>query len=515
MSSRRRTWFALVVLVLAAHLSQSPAQPPRRELRVGVTGLGTEIDPGIALRGPVALVARQVFDTLVAYAPGSTDVEPSLATRWAVSRDGLTWTFTLRDNARFHDGAPLGAGEVAASFSRQLAAETPAGAPARVAWSALLRGVPGVVREVRAADARTVEIVLAQPYAPLLTVLAHPGLAVTRSVTGSDGVSRAVGSGLYRVAEVAPGRVVLEAAGNAWGGPPRTERIVFLDMPGDERGEAELDAGGIDVWLPSGPPRRLDGSLSVPGLRVGYLAFQTEKEPFARKKVRQAVAAAIDPAALGAALDRVAVPMQAFLPPGVWGRREGTPILGGHREAARKLLAEAGGVRGLRPTMLVPSTDVAPLDLTRVGEVIQAALAAADLHVQLRIEPAAAARAAAQAGDHDLVLSEAVVAGGDPHLFLFPLSTTEGARKGPAARNFSFYRNPRVDDLLIRASQIGFRPERQRLYHRAQSLLAEELPWVPLYTRLEWALARPDVRGLRLHPTGIHRLDTVVVDGTR
>lgn len=515
MSVHGRACIVLSLIVLAADLSHAPAQPPRRELRVGLPGLGAEIDPGSALRGAIPLVARQVFDTLVAYAPGSTDVEPWLATRWSVSRDALTWTFTLRDNARFHDGAPLGAADVAASFARQLAAEGPSPAPARVAWPALLRGVPGVIREVRAVDPRTVEIALVQPYAPLLTVLAHPGLAVTRLATGPDGLSRPIGSGPYRVVEVGAGRVALEAWAGFWGGPPRAERIVLVDIPGDERGEAEVDAGALDVWLPAGPPRRLEGTLSAPGLRVGYLAFQTEKAPFARKKVRQAVAAAIDPAALGMALDRVAVPMQAFLPPGVWARREGSPILGGHREAARKLLAEAGGVRGLRATLLVPSTDVAPLDFPRVAAVIQAALAGVDLPVQLRVEPAAAAQAAAQAGDHDLVLSEAVVVGGDPHLFLFPLSTTEGARKGPGARNFSFYRNPRVDEMLIRASQISFRPERQRLYQRAQALLADELPWIPLYTRLEWAVVRPEVRGLRLHPTGIHRLDTVSLDGAR
>ena len=99
--------------------------------------------------------------------------------------------------------------------------------------------------------------------------------------------------------------------------------------------------------------------------------------------------------------------------------------------------------------------------------------------------------------------------GGDPHLFLFPLSTSEGVAKGPRAMNFSFYRNPRLDDALIRASQLAFRTERQRLYHRAQAMLAEEMPWIPLYVRLQWAVVRPEVKGLRLHPTGLHHLDSL------
>ena len=75
--------------------------------------------------------------------------------------------------------------------------------------------------------------------------------------------------------------------------------------------------------------------------------------------------------------------------------------------------------------------------------------------------------------------------------------------------NLSFHRSLRLDDVLIRASQLSFRAERQRLYQRAQAMLADEVPWIPLYVRLVWAVARPEVRGLRLHPTGIHRLHNV------
>ena len=124
-------------------------------------------------------------------------------------------------------------------------------------------------------------------------------------------------------------------------------------------------------------------------------------------------------------------------------------------------------------------------------------------------EPEATARSLMQAGAFDMALAEATVAGGDPHLLLYPLSTSEAATKGARAQNFSFYRNQRLDDVLIRASQLAFRSERQRLYQRGQAMLAEELPWLPIYVRLQWAVVRADVKGLRLHPTGIHRLDTV------
>ena len=486
-----------------------PAQPPaspRREVRIGIAGVSTTLDPMAALEGATPLVLRQVLDTLVVYKDSTTDVEPALATRWTVSRDGLVWSFTLRDGARFHDGTPLTAKEVAASLERWL--QPDAGRPGLVVWSALLRGVPGVVKEVRAADARTLQIVLSQPYAPLLTVLAHPGFGITKASTGPDGNPVLIGSGPYRVVDGRPGRLVLEAVTGHWSGGARAERLIFVDVASDDQAESEMDARTVDVWLPPGPPRRVEGTLSVPGLHVGFLAFHTEKEPFSRKKIRQAVAAAIDPATLGAALGRAAVPLLAFLPPAVWGRRDGPPLLGGTRDAVAGLLRDGGWTPQTKTTLVVADDPAAP-GLAKFAEAVQGMLKAADMTVQLRVEGADAARATAQAGGHEMVMAEAVVAGGDPHLFLYPLSTSEGVGRGSRASNLSFYRNARVDDVLIRAGQLSFRIERQRLYQRAQAMLAEDVPWIPLYVRLVWAVARPEVRGLRLHPTGLHRLNTV------
>src|SRR5262245_58455360 len=444
----------LVLLIFFAFLSDSAAQT-RRELRIGVAGVPADLDPGSAISGVVPLVARQVFDTLVTYTLTSTDIEPALATRWSVSRDGLTWSFTLRSGVRFHDGTPLTAVEVADSFARQL---SPDGSVTRVrpVWAALLRGVPGVVREVRASDARTVQFTLIQPYAPLLTVLAHPGFGVVKSGTGPDGAPRLLGSGPYRVADVATGRMVLEAQPSHWSGGPRTERIVFMEVGNDERAEADLDAQALDAWFPSGPPRRSEGALSIPGPRVGYLSFQTDHEPFLSRKIRQAVAAGLDPAALGAAMDRVAIPLQSFLPPGVWARREGSPILSGHRSAAKKLLAEGGWPRGSRSALAVRA-EAGGLDMRRIAETIVANLGAVDIPVQLRADPPGGARVPV-ATDTAMLFAEAMVLGGDPHFLLFPLSTSEG-RRPPRREAYSISRNATLDDILIRASQLSFRPE--------------------------------------------------------
>src|SRR5438093_11419938 len=257
----------LVTFLAAPPLAISPARgqntplPPqvvRLELRVGAPGVPSALEPGAALEGTSPLIARQVFDTLVAWREGSTEVEPALATRWNVSRDGLVWSFSLREGVKFHDGSPLTALEVAASFERQLRPETQG---TNKTWPLLLRGAPGVVKAVRAPNSRTVEIVLVQPYAPLLTVLAHPALAIAKPSQAADAPGRLIGTGPYRVVDASGGRLALQAMRGYWAGVPRSERLVFLDVSADDQAESELDSRSLDIWFPAGPPPRAEGGI--------------------------------------------------------------------------------------------------------------------------------------------------------------------------------------------------------------------------------------------------------------
>src|SRR5688500_7043818 len=144
MAWRRVAGILLTVVAFLAGVPSFAAAQTRREVRVGAVGVPAALDPAAGLDGTIPLIARHVFDTLVTYREGSTDIDAGLATRWTVSRDGLTWSFTLRDNGRFHDGTPVTAAEVAASFARHLRPEGEL--PPAVAWSALMRGTPGVVK---------------------------------------------------------------------------------------------------------------------------------------------------------------------------------------------------------------------------------------------------------------------------------------------------------------------------------------------------------------------------------
>ena len=246
---------------------------------------------------------------------------------------------------------------------------------------------------------------------------------------------RSIGSGPYRVAEVVAGRMVLEAVAGHWSGGARAERLVFVEVASDEHAEAELDARALDVWFPPFPPRRDARARSrSPGCASAILAFQTEKEPFSRKKVRQAVAAALDPPVIGVALGsrRRAAPL--VLARRASGRAaKARRCSGARRQTVTALLTEGGWPQG-QATLVAPG-EPAGVNLPKLAETLRLMLRASDIGIQLRVETADAARAIAQSGDHDLVLGEAVVTGGDPHFLLYPLSTSEGAEKGPRAAN--------------------------------------------------------------------------------
>jgi peptide/nickel transport system substrate-binding protein len=502
---------APAIALAALALLAEAAEAPRAALRVAVPALPAALDPATAPDSASLLVVRQVFDTLVQYRDESSDVAPALATQWTVSRDGLAWTFRLRAGVRFHDGTPLTSQHVVESLERQLVpghALAPAGptmAPR------LLRGAPGVVRAVQAPDARTVRIVLGLPYAPLLTALAHPGLSVVTAAASADGSRRWVGTGPYAVTEAAAGRVALEASDTYWGPAPRIARVVFLVEADEARATAGLAAGDIDVWVPLSAPSRQEGARSVPGWRIGYVALQSERDPFRQRKARQAVAAALDPALVGAAVAPAGRVLDTLLPRGIWARLDAPSLLRGDAALARRLFGEAAVAPGSTVALLMAAGPAAE-EQARLAEAMRVALGAAGLRVTPHaVEPAELMRLA-QRGEHQMVLLEAEVEAGDPHFLLYPLSTSEGAVKGPQALNLSFYRNSRLDDLLIRGSQLAFRPERQRVYARAQEMLAADVPWVPLYVRAHWVVARPEVKNLRLHPSGAHRLDVVTVE---
>ncbi|MGH7265947.1 MAG: ABC transporter substrate-binding protein, partial [Candidatus Rokuibacteriota bacterium] len=327
-----RSWprgrIALGGVLVAALVAPALAAEPAGELRIGIPRLPATLDPAAVTEepgptSPTLLVHRQLFEGLVEVGERG-DIAPGLAAHWSVSRDGLTWTFRLRPDVQFHNGVPLTADVVVAALLRHMGPQAPHSAD-DPPWARALRGPGAMVRDVRRGEGGTVQILLGQPFSPLLAVLAHPALAV--GVTQHDGQAPFAGTGPYRVAARGPDRLVLEAVpGRPSGSPARTPRLVFIEVGDDAGGLAELGpGGGLDLHFPQRPPTS-DGlglqTLVAPTWQTGLLALKADEGPFALKGLRQAVSASLDPGLVGPALGRVARPLAGYLPPGAWAARD-------------------------------------------------------------------------------------------------------------------------------------------------------------------------------------------------
>lgn len=525
-------------ILLVAALVTLARSAGAQTLVVGLPGEPVQLDPAVVVDSVSLTITHQLFDTLVRFRGSTTEVEPALAERWEVSPDGRTWTFRLRAGVTFHDGTPLDAPAVAWNFARWARSGHPHHADQVRAgrvfeyWESLFEGVDerSVVAGVDAPDPRTVRLRLRRPFAPLLANLAIPafGIASPRAVAyhGPAFGRHPVGSGPFRFVEWVPGQqVTLEANPGAWGPPPRVRRVVVRVIRDPARRLAALRAGEIH-FLEGLSPDDVGSVRADPGLRLllrppgttAYLAFNFRVRELQDRRVRRAIALAIDRAALVRAFyGETGLVATQFQPPSFWGH---APDLQGdpHDPArARALLREAGWGAGLREATW---TDGArePLALwyppigrpylpspREVAEAVAADLARVGIAAPPRTVDWAVYLDRVRRGRLPLYLLGWVTDNGDPdnalcYVFCEPGSPSQG-----------FYANPELARLLRQAREIGDPAERARLYREAERRLAADAARVFLaHGRAALALVRR-VTGYLAHPTGAERWDTVAL----
>src|SRR5215813_6218178 len=228
--------FARVAAIMLAMVpllpTASPAQTPRDVLVVGMEAEPPGLDPGQALGLHTLRVTAEIFETLVATAPDSTDVAPGLAESWTTSADGLAWTFKLRRGVRFHDGTPLDANAVKFTFDRIIDPGHPHAKSGK--WT-FVTGYLSSVKSVDVLDPLTVRLNLKYPTASLLALLALPNCAIVSPTAfakaPADFDTKPVGSGRYRFESWDRGtRLVLRRNDDYWGAKGKPARLVYRGL---------------------------------------------------------------------------------------------------------------------------------------------------------------------------------------------------------------------------------------------------------------------------------------------
>lgn len=338
----------------------------------GSGGDPANLEPGNNEDSNSGYLLEQIYDRLIDYKPGGTELEPALATEWAASEDGLTWTFKLRDDVKFHDGTAFNAEAVKINVERWWDPKSPLGfrdaGKTYAIWEGLFGGYKGdpdsTLQAVNVVDPYTVEFELKQPFAafPAAIGSSYFGFASPDAIkkAGADfGIagSQAVGTGPFKFVEWRTGdRLVLEKNPDYWKpGLPKVDQVVFRFIKEPSARLAELRAGSIDFTVDIAPDQlaelKSDPSLQEvrrPPFNVGYLALNPSYEPLSKPEVRQAIAMAINRKAIVDSFwSGLASTDSFFMPPSLkqyqdaaQGEYEYNP------EQAKKMLADAGYPNG-------------------------------------------------------------------------------------------------------------------------------------------------------------------------
>ena len=482
-----------------------------------VFGRGTDsvgLDPALENDGESFKVCDNIYENLVTYEAGSTAVRPQLATSWTVTDDGLTWTFHLRADVRFHDSTPFDAQAMVFSLGRQLYEEHPQHEVhgSYQYWKDM--EMDSIIKHLEAPDDSTFVIRLHEANATFLATLGMNFCAAVSPAAvrryGDDYFKHPVGTGPFKFVEWRKDeRIVLERNDDYWGQAPALSRLVFKPIHDATVRYLELSSGDIHGFDNVSPEfieeiRSNDQLqlLTQPGMNVGYLAMNMDKPPFDNRKVRLALNHAIDKQSLVANFyTGLAVPAVNPLPPMLWGYNDKIEAYPYDPVLARELLKEAGLENGFetelwampvpRPYMPQPG---------KIAQAIQANLTAVGIRAQIVQWEWGTYLQKIQNGEHPMCLLGWTGDNGDPDNFLYVLLDKTAATV--PAQNVAFYRSDELHEVLVTARTLADKSQRTAAYHRAQEIIHRDVPWVPLVHVTQTAAFRKNVHGFRLHPTG-------------
>ncbi len=513
----RRTVLCLALLALLGSCTSSIAatSPSERPVRI-LAGTATSLDPAVLGDAGSAAISAQLFESLTAFDSDLT-LRPALAESWQSDEGGRRVTFHLRSNLAFSDGSPIRPSDVVRSWLRLIdpAQPSPLAALALViaGSEAYLRGEnedPGSVG-LRADDGAGDLIVdLVRPASDFLNIIAGPTFAVVPPGVGQDPSALEPGKGFvasggYVFSEQTATAMILTANPNYWAGTPA---VLTVELVGDLGGRSPVDAFESDEldyapirsfdadWISYdetlGPQLREVGSLSV-----RYYGFDTSRPPFDDVRVRQAVGMAVNwrrMAALAGSDGSVQV-ANSMVPPGIPGRSEQDFLPVYDPDAARRLLADAGypGGAGFPVTTLM--TFGGGFDEAILDEVQR------ELGVTLEWETM---------GDGYLDRLEAE----PPQMWTLTWVADYPGRNDflgvllntGASSNYGRWSSAGFDAAIAEAGSAIDPDAASAAYDRAETIIRDEVPVVPLVYSTGWALSRSDLLGATQNGLGVVRM---------
>ena len=521
-------------LLLLAGVAVLPAgRAVARTLVYCSEGSPENFNPMINTTGTTFDATRPIYDRLVEFKPGTTDLQPGLAESWDIAPDGKAVTFHLRHGVHWHSNPgfkptrDFDADDVLFSFNRQGREDSPFHKVSGGSYDYYGdMGFPTLITALDAVDPYTVRFTLREPQAPFLADLAMD-FASIQSAEYADMLLRAgkpeqidqvpIGTGPFSFLAYQRDAAIRYRRFDAYWGPrAKLDGLVFSINKDPAVRLAKLRAGECQVMAYPSPADlpgiKADPSLTLqqlPGLNVGFLAFNASRKPFDDRRVRQALSMAIDKdAILRAVYQGAGEPAKNLIPPTMWSYDDAVPDTPHDPDAARKLLAEAGFPDGFETDLwAMPVQRPYNPDARRVAELMQADLAKIGVRARIVSYEWGEYRKRLQAGEAPMAEMGWTGDNGDPDNFFTPNASCAAARMGGGS--VSKWCNKAFDALIQQAAQLPDRAARTKLYQQAQVVMHDEAPFFLIAHSVTFQPLRREVTGFVMSPLGVHSFDQV------
>jgi ABC-type transport system substrate-binding protein len=496
---------ALGLPALAQDYTPDPAAKPGGTITVTYKDDVATLDPAIGYDWQNWSMIKSLFDGLMDYTPGTTDLRPGLAESYEISPDGLVYTFKLRAGVKFHNGREMTAEDVKYSLDRVTnpATQSP-GAGFFGAIAGFDAAGDGGLSGVEVVDPLTVKITLSRPDATFLHVMALNFASVVPKeavdAAGPDFGKMPVGTGAYKLAEWTLGqRLVFEKNADYWRpGVPFLDSVVFEVGQEPVVALLRLQNGEVDVPGDGIPPAKFMEVMGDPAqasqvvvggqLQTGYITLNVTIPPFDKLEVRKAVNMAINKERITQIINGRAIPANQPLPPSMPGYTEGYAGYPYDVEGAKALLAEAGLADGFETELYVMNTDPNP----RIAQAIQQDLAAIGITANIQNLAQANVIEAGGAGTAPMIWSGGmawIADFPDASNFYGPILGCAGA--APGGWNWSKFCDEALDAKAV-AADSTFDPamagERLKMWSDVYMGVMEQAPWVPVFNEERYTM---------------------------
>ncbi|WP_378945196.1 ABC transporter substrate-binding protein [Paracoccus sp. R86501] len=498
---------ALALPAVAQEYTADPAAVSGGMITITYKDDVATLDPAIGYDWQNWSMIKSLFDGLMDYVPGTTELRPGLAESYDVSDDGTVFTFTLRKGVTFHNGREMTAEDVKYSLDRVTnpATQSPgAGFFASIkGFDAISTGEAEDLTGVEVVDLQTIRITLSRPDATFLHVMALNFASVVPKEAvdefGADFGKHPVGTGAFKLGDWTIGqRLVFEKNAEYWrDGVPYLDGITFEVGQEPIVALLRLQQGEVDVPGDGIPPAKFQEVMADPDqaarvveggqLHTGYITLNVGQEPFDKLPVREAVNMAINKDRIIQIINGRAVAANQPLPPSMPGYSQGFDGFAYDVEAAKAKLAEAGLEDGFTTQLYVMNTDPNP----RIAQAIQQDLKTIGVDVEIRSLAQANVIEAGGGGEAPMIWSGGmawIADFPDPSNFYGPILGCAGA--GGGGWNWSKFCDEGIDAMATDADSFTdpADPARLELWSQVYQQVMAEAPWVPVFNEQRYTM---------------------------